>query len=362
MCNENEAEADGPPRQTRLSELNATVECRIAERPEALRESAALLKAVADNTSVGLVLIDRNHRYKFANDVYMKILGRTESIIGKTPAECLPPTYNNQTGPRLEKAFAGERFAFEAAMPSPAGAPGKMNYYSAVYEPEFDSQGAIIGAVVVIIDITEQKEREDHIRLLMNEINHRSKNLLSVVAAIAKQTSASSPSDFMDRFTARLKALAISQDLLVKSRWKSIEASELLRCQLAHLVDLVDQRISLDGPPLSLCAAAAEAIGMVVHELSTNAVKYGALSGQTGTVHISWRLEQSPAGEQFLISWVERDGPPVEPPTRRGFGTTVVTKLVEMNLDGESELEYAPSGLIWRFSCRASSARAGGAI
>ena len=356
------AEIARPPPRNRLSELNAVVECHTAERTEALRESAALLKAVADNTSVGLVLIDRNHRYKFANDVYMKILGRTESVIGKTPAECLPPTYKNQTGPRLEKAFAGERVAFEAAMPSPGGPPGKMNYYSAVYEPEFDAQGAIIGAVVVVIDITELKEREDHIRLLMNEVNHRSKNLLSVVAAIAKQTSATSPEDFTDRFVARLKALAVSQDLLVKSRWKSIEASELVRCQLAHLGDLVDRRIVLDGPPLTLCVAAAEAIGMVVHELSTNAVKYGALSGQSGKVQLSWRLEQSHAGERFRISWVERDGPPVEPPSRRGFGTTVVTQLVEMNLDGKSELGFAPAGLTWSFSCRASSVLAGGDV
>jgi two-component sensor histidine kinase/CheY-like chemotaxis protein len=203
-----------------------------------------------------------------------------------------------------------------------------------------------------VLDRTEaHKQAEQQIRLLMNEVNHRSKNLLSVVTAIAQQTAASSPQEFMKKFSSRVQALAVNHDLLVKSQWRSIDASELIGGQLAHFGDLVGKRILFDGPPICVSSAAAQSIGMVVHELSTNTVKYGALSGEEGLIDIGWEIDSSGSESVFSISWTERNGPPIVAPSHRGFGTTVVTKMVEMSLEGETVLDYSPTGLIWRFAC-----------
>jgi two-component sensor histidine kinase len=203
-----------------------------------------------------------------------------------------------------------------------------------------------------VLDRTEaHKQAEEQIRLLMNEVNHRSKNLLSVVTAIAQQTAASSPQEFVKKFSSRVQALAVNHDLLVKSQWRSIDASELIGGQLAHFGDLVGKRILFDGPPIRVSSAAAQSIGMVVHELSTNTVKYGALSGGEGRIDIGWEIERSGAEPVFSICWTERNKRPIVAPTHRGFGTTVVTKMVEMSLDGETVLEYTSTGLIWRLAC-----------
>jgi two-component sensor histidine kinase/CheY-like chemotaxis protein len=203
-----------------------------------------------------------------------------------------------------------------------------------------------------VLDRTEaHKQAEAQIRLLMTEVNHRSKNLLSVVTAIAQQTVASSPQEFMKKFSSRVQALAVNHDLLVKSQWRSIDASELIGGQLAHFGDLLGKRIFFDGPPIRFSSAAAQSIGMVIHELSTNTVKYGALVSEQGQVDIAWNIDSSGAEAVFSICWAEKNGPPMVAPIHRGFGTTVVTTMVEMGLDGETVLDYSSTGLIWRLAC-----------
>jgi two-component sensor histidine kinase len=153
------------------------------------------------------------------------------------------------------------------------------------------------------------------------------------------------------KFSSRVQALAVNHDLLVKSQWRSIDASELVGGQLAHFGDLVGKRILFNGPSIRVSSAAAQSIGMVVHELSTNTVKYGALSGEAGRIEISWEIDSSSGEPAFSIGWTERNGPPVVAPTHRGFGTIVITKMVEMSLDGEAVLDYSSTGLIWRLTC-----------
>jgi two-component sensor histidine kinase len=148
-----------------------------------------------------------------------------------------------------------------------------------------------------------------------------------------------------------VQGLAVNHDLLVKSQWRSIDASELIGGQLAHFGDLVGKRIVFDGPPIRVSSAAAQSIGMVVHELSTNTVKYGALSSEDGRIDIAWEIQGSSAEPVFSIRWTERDGPSILAPTHRGFGTTVITKMVEMSLDGETVLDYSSAGLIWKLAC-----------
>jgi PAS domain S-box-containing protein len=201
-------------------------------------------------------------------------------------------------------------------------------------------------------DITKRKRAEEQLRLLMREMNHRAKNMLSVVDAIAHQTATRNPDDFIERFSERIQALSANQELLVRNEWKGVEIESLVRAQLAHFADLIGSRIAVQGPVLRLNPTGAQAIGLALHELATNAGKYGALSTEAGRVDIRWGTE----GETFTMSWTERGGPPVSPPRRRGFGAVVMKEMAERNAGGSVELDYAPSGATWSITCPAANA------
>src|SRR5260370_2820188 len=209
-----------------------------------------------------------------------------------------------------------------------------------------------VSFVGTLADITERKEREEKEHLLMREINHRAKNMLSVVDAIAHQTATRNPEDFVERFSERIQALSANQDLLVRNEWNGVEIADLVRAQLAHFADLIGSRIAMHGPKLRLSPASAQAIGLALHELATNAGKYGSLSTDAGRVDVSWASD----GETLTMSWTEREGPLVSAPTRRGFGTIVMETMAERSVDGKVDLDYAPSGLTWRLTCPAANA------
>jgi PAS domain S-box-containing protein len=205
--------------------------------------------------------------------------------------------------------------------------------------------------LAVVRDITERKREEARLQLLMREVNHRAKNILSVVQAIANQTDAGSLDEFISRFTARIQSLSASHGLLVRSAWKNVPLTELICSQLAHFEDLLRTRIAVDGPDLRITAPAAHVVGLALHELATNACKYGALLTAAGHVDIRWQVD----GDLFTMSWTERDGPPVTAPVRQGFGTMVIDTLVKQSLGGEVQLDFAPAGLAWRVACPATN-------
>ncbi len=210
----------------------------------------------------------------------------------------------------------------------------------------------LVSFVGTVQDITERKEREEREHLLMREINHRAKNMLSVVDAIAHQTATRNPEDFMERFSERIQALSVNQDLLVRNEWNGVEIADLVHTQLAHFADLIGSRIAVHGAKLRLNPASAQAIGLALHELATNAGKYGALSTDRGRVDISWRT----IGNTLTMSWTGRDGPPVCKPKHRGFGTIIIEAMAEYSVDGAVDLHYAPSGVTWRLTCPTVSA------
>jgi two-component sensor histidine kinase len=212
--------------------------------------------------------------------------------------------------------------------------------------------------LAVVRDMTERRAAEEQRRLLMREFGHRAKNILSVVQAIAHQTEASSCQEYIAKFDERIQSLSTSHNLMVTSEWRDVPLAELVRTQLAHFGTLLDSRIIVRGPDLRITAAAAQAIGMAIHELATNAAKYGALSTDRGHVEIVWGLEANGGGEhRFMMEWSESGGPIVVPPTRRGFGWSVLCELVKMSLVADVSLEYAPAGAVWRLRCPADRVR-----
>jgi PAS domain S-box-containing protein len=202
--------------------------------------------------------------------------------------------------------------------------------------------------VCFVLDLTERKQAENRIRFLMRELSHRSKNLLAVVQAMTFQTARSSASieDFQRRLEERLQGLATSHDLLVKQDWQGVLFYDLARRQVAPFAGKNENRVTLSGPAVVLKAEASQSIGLALHELATNAVKYGALSAPQGHVTLTWSTS---GGEnpRFQMRWTERGGPPVHPPKRKGFGSAVIESMLASALDGEVKLEFNPEGLTW---------------
>lgn len=228
---------------------------------------------------------------------------------------------------------------------------GSVRHIRAVEIARPGADGAAEWVVGTNLDVSDQRNREARIRLLMEEVNHRAKNMLGVVMAVAKQTRAPDHDAFMVRFAERIESLAASQDLLVVSQWNGVQLESLAHAQLSHFRDLIGSRILLSGPSAPLLPSAVQTIGIVLHELATNASKHGALSNDQGRVTVRWELLPGARPDRFVLHWTESGGPPVVPPSRLGFGSTVIGKMVQMSVDGEVSIDFAPTGLSWRLDC-----------
>ena len=201
-------------------------------------------------------------------------------------------------------------------------------------------------------------DASNDIRLYMREISHRSKNLLAVVQALARQTQRGSKdlSEFGQRFGDRLQSLAQSHDLLVERNWTGTYVHDLAKAQLRSFVDVNDPRLELTGDPVLLSPTAAQQIGLALHELGTNATKYGAWSEPTGRVSISWsKALQADGSEHFNLTWTERGGPAVSKPVKTGFGTLVIEQAAPRGISGSARLHWHPAGIEWTLDAPAGS-------
>jgi two-component sensor histidine kinase len=194
-------------------------------------------------------------------------------------------------------------------------------------------------------ELVRREQREEHIRALLRELAHRSKNLLSVVQAIAMQTVPNSQTihDYVTRLAGRVQALGHTHDLIADEDWQGVTLHDLAARQLAPFVDTETMRVHCDGPQLVLRPVAAQNIGLALHELASNAVKYGALSVPEGKIDLTWYH----AGPRLGIAWRERDGPPAKVPSRKGFGHVVLTRLAPEALDGRATMSFDPGGFHW---------------
>jgi PAS domain S-box-containing protein len=346
----------GPPpsRETPVAEVDTLMAQlrKSAARRQAtedfLHDSEVRFRAMFEVSSVGKVEVELGTgRYLRANAAMCTLVGYSEAeLLAMTVWDITHPDEREREREAMRRVIAGELSVYDAEKRyiRKDGTPVWVQMTANIIR---DESGRPLRSMAVIQDITERKEHAEKEHLLMREMSHRAKNTLSVVDAIAHQTASRSPEDFIARFSDRIHALSASQDLLVRNNWRGVEIKDLVHAQLAHFADLIGSRIATDGPKLRVNEACAQAIGLALHELATNAGKYGALSTDTGRVDVVWGTD----GDTFAMSWTERDGPPVSAPKRRGFGTIVMGAMTERSVDGKVDIDYSPSGLTWRLSC-----------
>ncbi|QIK95597.1 PAS domain S-box protein [Sphingomonas sp. HDW15A] len=226
---------------------------------------------------------------------------------------------------------------------------GQYRWFLSRAQPIRDAAGDVTMWFGTNTDITQQREHEEQIELLMGEVSHRSKNMLAIVQSILHRTAADVAPEFVAGFEKRIAALAANQDMLIHRGWSGATMSEIVYSQLQPVGELVGKRISLVGPEdLVIRPRAAEALGLAVHELLTNAIKYGALSNDEGEVRVNWQADASAEQPVFEVTWQESGGPPVTSPSRSGFGSILIERNVRAALAAKVDIDYAPGGLVWK--------------
>jgi two-component sensor histidine kinase len=215
--------------------------------------------------------------------------------------------------------------------------------------PLRDKEGHVVGGVNMLIDVSQQKDAAEHQLILINELNHRVKNTLAIVQAVASQSfkDASSTTEARDAFDGRLKALSGAHDILTNENWKGASLVSIVTRAVAAYHSKNDDRFVVRGPELRITPKAALALAMVLYELATNAVKYGALSNDTGRLTIEWTVDfANKAAPVLRLRWSEEGGPPVKAPKRRGFGSRLIERSLAHDLGGEARLEFPVSGVV----------------
>ncbi|HYF53623.1 MAG TPA: HWE histidine kinase domain-containing protein, partial [Salinarimonas sp.] len=248
----------------------------------------------------------------------------------------------------LQRALRGDELVGEEYALRVPGGPDRILLISA--RALRDEADAIVGAVSIAVDITERKRADEERRLLVNELNHRVKNTLAIVQSLAAQTLRGHEVEHAaaKAFTDRIANLARAHDLLTRESWEGVSLDDLVR-QLAEPYDPGDRRrIAASGPPVRLEPRVALALAMALHELATNAAKYGSLSRDGGGVAVAWAAtREGGTGRPTLrLRWAERGGPPVEPPRRRGFGTRLLERVLATEPGGGVTTTFAPDGLV----------------
>jgi two-component system, chemotaxis family, CheB/CheR fusion protein len=222
---------------------------------------------------------------------------------------------------------------------------GSVHYLMRIL-PYHGTDDSVSGALVTFVDITQPVRTEEQLRLLVHELNHRARNMMAVISATARLTLArtGSPAEFTESFVGRVDALARSHGLLARERWADVALADIVKEELAPFAEDAAGRVEQGGPAVQLKPNAALALGMILHELATNAVKHGALADPKGRLSVAWSAEDRGGRRHVVVRWTEVDGPRVEPPTGRGFGSELVERQVRHEFDGAVEADYPPQG------------------
>jgi len=312
-------------------------------------------------TRINSVTPSANYLFDFETGSSIWVGGNTEAVYGHTVEELVEgggqlvrSLIHTEDFPQVGRRLAylatrpdGEVSEFELRVLRPDGSYRWILDRAVVFER--NAAGRIIKTLSAAIDIDERKRAEERRTLLIHELNHRVKNTLAAVQSIARQTlrSERDPAEMSEVFTARLVSLSAAHDILTRENWEGAGLRELAQVALGAFDE---RRLRMSGPEVRLGARAAIALSMALHELATNAAKYGALSGEAGNVALGWATRRADAEVLLELEWREAGGPPVAAPKRRGFGSRLLTQGVRADLNGAAELLFEPDGVICRIS------------
>jgi len=312
----------------------------ISERKR-IEEAAQRLASIVESSDDAIVSKDLKGVIKTWNAAAERLFGYlAEEVVGKSVTILIPPEREDEEPAILERLARGERIDHYETVRRRKD--GTLIDVSLTVSPVRNKEGKIVGASKIVRDIAERKRRETQIALLTREVDHRSKNLLALVQATVHLSKGDTPEALKASISGRIHALANAHSLLTKSRWEGAALDQLVREELAPYFKDVDSQARVCGPNVMLEPEAAQSIAVALHELTTNAVKYGALSAPGGNVKVEWRT----ANNRLAICWTETGGPPVKAPCRQGFGTRVVDQMIRLQLKGEVRFDWRDGGLV----------------
>jgi two-component sensor histidine kinase len=326
----------------------------MAQWPAALRTTVSIMVS----SSFPKCLFWGPHRITFYNDAYRPILGEKPEALGQPMAEVWPEIAD-QIEPMIDAAMAGRATFIEdhPLLINRHGYPEQC-WFTFCYSPVRDADGEVLGMLNTVIETTAKVEAERNARLLNEELAHRIKNTLAIVSAIAHQSyrSASSKDAAHTLLTQRLVALGRAHSVLTQSSWHGAPIEYIITNALTPHITRPEQ-VEVSGPPTMLSPKQALSLSLALHELATNALKYGALSRDSGRIRINWIAGKPESDEPFCLTWTESGGPPVTAPRRRGFGTRLINSSLAQDFDGKVTLEFRPEGLSCILEARMASLR-----
>ncbi|HEX2560931.1 PAS domain S-box protein [Phenylobacterium sp.] len=314
----------------------------------ALRESEERLLATYEHAFVGIAEVDEYGRFLRTNEQFSAITGYDrDELSNMTIWDVTHPEDTMDERGVFARQMAGEIpvYSREKRYVQKSGAIVWVELSASVVR---NAEGAPLYGVRVVRDITERRRWQDRQQLLMNELNHRVKNTLATVQSIAAQTqrSAADPRAAHGAFVDRLLALSSAHDVLTRQQWRGADLREIVDAAIRPFSGDNEERFQICGPAIWLAPQAAVALALALHELATNAVKYGALSAPAGSVSVTWLATPAAADERLHLEWREENGPAVTPPTRTGFGSRLLEQGLAGELGGEVGLDYRPKGLV----------------
>jgi len=337
-------------RKTRqLEQLNRELEARVAERTAALAASTRQLRQSERLRSLALAAGQMGSwEWNVARGSTAWDQGQCD-IFGVDPATFVPtvdsvrPLISPGDFELLERAFRklsknANTFQTEFRVLRPNG---DVRWCTGTAIANFDEQGHLIWLSGVVVDITERKRAEERQILLAEEVDHRARNVVAVVQSIMRLTRAETIDDYIGALDGRISALSNAHRLLASSRWEGADLNRLVDEEFAPYRAGGKERVSVRGPVVVLPPATAQTIALALHELATNAAKYGALSSDAGRVDLTWRLSDG----RLELSWHESDGPQIEPPSRRGYGSRAIVAGIERQLGGIVKFDWQANGL-----------------
>ncbi|HLZ75521.1 HWE histidine kinase domain-containing protein [Phenylobacterium sp.] len=317
---------------------------RLAEAEEAFMGREVFYRDLLNALPAAIYTTDAQGKITFYNEAAVEFAGRRPALGDEW---CVTWKLYNLDGSPLPHSECPMAIALREGRPNRGAEAiaerpdGTRITFTPFPTPLFDAGGGMVGAVNMLVDISERKAAEDRQRLLVNEVNHRANNMLAVVQAMVRLGKSDSVEDFRETLNGRIEALARTHNLLAKSRWMAADLQHLVSEELAPFMDHQQPRVWISGSILPMEPTAAQSVAMIVHELATNAAKHGALSTPGGKVMIAWRRA---AGDRVLFKWTEQGGPAVSRPTRRGVGSTVIARAAAY-LEAQVTTAWTPQGL-----------------